>query len=471
MNKQKIEFLNNNFLNLCKLSSDSYVEYYIKNRNKFYNSFTISKKNNKGVRQIFRPNDNLKSIQKNILKNILYSFGINSNANGFVKKKSIVYNAKKHINKQIIFKTDIIDFFPNITSDRVYGLFDRLGFNEKNCNYLTDLCTYKNMIPQGAPTSPYISNLICFRLDKRLTNLALKLKLEYSRYADDITFSGKSISKSVIDLIYKIVKDEGFMLSKDKSVFLSKGNRQKITGLIVNDKLSVGRKNYHNIKRTIYNCKIKGVSSVFIDFDKDPREYLFGKISIFYEIDVLKWFKLKKEIDSIDWNSFYYSTNTHKKIVKKNIKILQLIKLINTIKPLFKKNSILLIKTSLGKVKNYEKFLLNLMDINSFVDRINFKSLDISEEDKLDNTLKSIKALEYFFKIKKIDLSNMEVLNDIKNLTAEKRHSGQKLKKITKRIYVKYGFNDFNDVDYKLFYEKIIDNFRNFLEKLFIMLS
>ena len=225
----------NSFLRVYGLKF-SYEDYcnFIKNKNEYYTTFTIKKKNG-GLRRIDSPNRLLKHIHRYILFKHLYNFKAHPSATGFIRGRSIFDNANYHVNKNHVYKLDLVDFFPSITKDMVFNVFISKGYNSEISTVMSELCTLNNVLPQGAPTSPAISNLVCYRLDTRLSSLAKKCKLSYTRYADDITFSGWYIKKGVTKLIEKIITDEGFKVSKEKTKLIKnkKNFRQVVTGVVV----------------------------------------------------------------------------------------------------------------------------------------------------------------------------------------------------------------------------------------------
>ncbi len=158
----------------------------------------------------------MKFIQKWILENVLYSKKCLDVANGFIREKSIVDNAKRHVGKACVINLDIQDFFPTIKYHSIYNLFVKFGFTRHLALVFTGLCTFQNVLPQGAPTSPYLSNLICENLDKKMVNLANRIGASYSRYADDITFSGGKYIARYIKLIKEIIISEGFLVNEKK---------------------------------------------------------------------------------------------------------------------------------------------------------------------------------------------------------------------------------------------------------------
>lgn len=240
--------------------SKKYLYWLAKTPKKQYKVYSI-KKASGGYRKITAPKIGIKTIQKWILKNILEKVSIHNNCEGFRLGRSIVTNCRRHTNKEIILKFDIKDFFPSINFKRVLGMFLSLGYVFNVSYLLAKLTTYGDELPQGSPTSPAIANIILKRLDSRLAGLAEKSKANYSRYADDITFSGndKSVLKT-IPLIKKIIGEEGFRLPSKKGGIYRKGVQQKVTGLIVNKKISIPRDRIRLLRAVLHNCSLFGLN-------------------------------------------------------------------------------------------------------------------------------------------------------------------------------------------------------------------
>lgn len=159
----------------------------------FYHEFYINKKKG-GKRKIVVPFPSLLLVQKWIYKNILLKCNYHSCIHGFIPKRSIITNAQSHIGGRDFLKLDLQDFFPSISINWVINFFNQLGYPKKISFYMSRLCCYEDGLGQGAPTSPFLSNLLLFSLDKRLGNLAEKNNFIYTRYADDIVFSGEKIT-------------------------------------------------------------------------------------------------------------------------------------------------------------------------------------------------------------------------------------------------------------------------------------
>lgn len=468
--------LNNEFYSLIG-SSEKQVRYFIYRKSQFYRNFDIPKRNG-GKRLIIAPTKDLKRVQRNILNNVLYQFKPHKNCYGFVKNKSIFLNASKHKNEKIIFNTDIRDFFNTITSKRIQGLLERLGFPKDVAYLITELCTFNRYLPQGAPTSPHISNLICHTLDKRLTGLAKKMNIEYSRYADDITFSGSKIPRSITKLIERIVRKEGFKLARDKTRFLSKANRQVVTGLIVNQKkLSIGRKKYHILKSTIYNCKTKGILSQNKHNHPNFKKHLLGKISALKKIDIWKWYKLKQEIDNLNWEDYdptKFSSKSKGSLIR--VEILDLIQSINKITKYIFQENITIAKEILKPADTIENFNFRIQHLANYFNKINLKYFvdQLTDEDINQNdTSKSRKVIELYLVRKGKDPKTIvDVLKDVEILSAGiARHGGSsKLDKLIQKIYEKYSIDSLN-VNYSLFFEKILINLKEGLTFLFFSLK
>ncbi|MHB1347246.1 MAG: reverse transcriptase domain-containing protein [Candidatus Humimicrobiaceae bacterium] len=210
------------FKNLTELSEAiginfSYLRNIIRYSEKFYNTYYLKQSSCK-TRIIDSPNFEMKALQRWILENILKKISISDRANGFVKGKSIKTNASFHINKKFILVIDIRDFFHSIKSDKVYNLFLKVTKDEKLASYLTILCTYRGYLPQGAVTSPMLSNIIFRPIDNKFKILCNNLDINYSRYADDLCFSSNSDTKinNLKPEIEKILEGNGFFINTKK---------------------------------------------------------------------------------------------------------------------------------------------------------------------------------------------------------------------------------------------------------------
>ncbi len=244
-----------------------------------YRHLEIPKKTG-GVRMISAPMPRLKRAQYWILDNILNTQEPHDAAHGFRSGRSILTNAEKHVGQEVVVNLDLKNFFPTITYRRVKGLFVSMGYAEAEAAVLGLICTEAERetltvdgeklyvaqgdrkTPQGAPTSPAIANLVTRRLDKRLTGLAASFDLTYTRYADDLTFSGAEPGGNRIGPLLRavglIVGDEGFVVHPDKTRVMRKGSRQEVTGLVVNDKASVPRKDRRAFRAWLHQARQNG---------------------------------------------------------------------------------------------------------------------------------------------------------------------------------------------------------------------
>ncbi|UGS19905.1 reverse transcriptase family protein [Flavobacterium cyclinae] len=259
------------------------------NRKDCYVPFIIKKKSGQD-RTIHAPVKGLKEFQKalNIILQCLHE--PHTAATGFVIGKSIVDNAKKHIGQTYVYNIDLKDFFPSVDRSRVWGRLLVAPFNlgttveRKNiANFIATLCCtpmeverFKegnwikittSVLPQGAPTSPTLTNIICEKLDKRLNGVAKRFGLNYSRYADDITFSSKhnayEVSPTKVEKIFasgttfdcevrKIITEQNFHIKETKVRLQKRGYRQEVTGLVVNDKINVTRLYVKQLRQWLY---------------------------------------------------------------------------------------------------------------------------------------------------------------------------------------------------------------------------
>lgn len=229
--------------------------------NSFYYNFYLKKKNGDS-RPISAPYPSLKCIQRWIYENILAKISVSSSAKGFIPSLSLLDNVRPHLNQNSILQMDISNFFPSIDIDRVLDVFRNIGYATKVSDLLSNLCCQNGVLPQGAPTSPVLSNIILKDLDKRLLKLAEKYHLIYTRYVDDITFSGNHIPYGLDRLVSYIMEEEGFSSNENKTRLI-RGNKKKIvTGISVNNEyLTIPRKKKREIRQIIYHIRTKGLAN------------------------------------------------------------------------------------------------------------------------------------------------------------------------------------------------------------------
>jgi retron-type reverse transcriptase len=167
-----------------------------------------------------------------------------------VKGRSVITNAQRHVGKAFVFSVDIKDFFPSVGPQMVLAIFEALGFRGEAANLLVQATTWDGQLPQGAPTSSAIANLSMTRVDVRLEGLASKHGFDYTRYVDDLTFSGPERLKKFRGLIQKIVEEEGFIVNPRKILTMHSGMRQVVTKIVVNTKLNLTREDRKEIRRS-----------------------------------------------------------------------------------------------------------------------------------------------------------------------------------------------------------------------------
>ena len=252
-----------------ELKTLGFLAYGSTRNQSLYKTFEIQKKSG-GTRTIYSPTEKLKVIQKQIANDLAYYYKPVPCVFGFVPGRSIADNAGKHINKEFVLNIDLADFFPSIHFGRVRGIFLKKPFNISKdvATWLAQLLTFEKLLPQGAPSSPIISNMICLKLDQILRRLAISHHLTYTRYADDITFSSGSETfpeeiaklehsvsgRSVVinNNFNKLIEDCGFKINPSKTRLLSRGMRQEVTGIVVNKKCNLPRKYLNTIRGELH---------------------------------------------------------------------------------------------------------------------------------------------------------------------------------------------------------------------------
>lgn len=246
-----------------------------------YVRFGMPKKTG-GVRTISAPMAKLKAAQHIVLDKLLRPLEprMHGAAHGFRTAHSIVTNAAPHVGKKVVVNVDLKDFFPTVTVYRVRGLFHSMGYSLPVATLLALVCTEPDVVeveldgtryfvqrgdrrlPQGAPTSPAITNLLCQRLDRRAQGCAKKLGFAYTRYADDLTFSGEDDAKGEVSRLLwsldRITREEGFVLHPDKTRVMRQGRRQEVTGVVVNERMGVERKQLRKFAATLFQIEKDG---------------------------------------------------------------------------------------------------------------------------------------------------------------------------------------------------------------------
>lgn len=292
---------------------------YGKGIDKCYTPFEIPKKKG-GTRKIEAPNNSLKFVQRKLSRLLLdrlevvnFENNIHNNvSHGFYKKRSIKSNAQPHRNKKFLLNVDLEDFFGTIHFGRVQGYFKNNKYFKlpEVATIIAQLCCYHGRLPQGAPTSPVISNLICQILDFRIIDLCRKYKLTYTRYADDLTFSTNDLNfyntyNDFLEDLGKLIVRSGFKINSEKTFFQVNNNRQIVTGLTVNKKINV-KKDYYKNTRSMANNLYKN-GSFTIDGKLGNLKKLEGRFSFIN--DLVRYNNQINGQYSLTSNSFEYQKN------------------------------------------------------------------------------------------------------------------------------------------------------------------
>ena len=287
----------NDFLLSLKLFNCKDEKKYIKtlysisnNLEKNYKIYKIKKRNGK-YRTIYEPNSLLKHIQSQILVNILNNKSISKYAKAYHKGISLKDNAIPHINKDILLKLDIKDFFENISFVDIYNSCFPIDYFPKSVGMLlTYLCTYDEHLTQGSPTSAYISNLVMKDFDEVLGAWCEEKDISYTRYSDDMTFSGDFNPSEIIIKVRKMLYKLGLQLNNDKIHVVNKSSCQFITGIVVNEKTQVNFKYRKEIRKEIYYIKKFGLESHLKSskYNLNSKSYinsLYGRILYVLQIN------------------------------------------------------------------------------------------------------------------------------------------------------------------------------------------
>ncbi|MDB5307646.1 MAG: RNA-directed polymerase [Gemmataceae bacterium] len=278
------------------------------------------------------PKPGLKQIQRKVLDEILAKIPLHSSTHGFRSGHSIVTNAVPHCGKRIVLRFDFADFFPSVPVARVVRIFRTVGYPETVARLLAGLCTTclpadgwaarpnppgdgsdhstwqrlaARHLPQGAPTSPALANLAAFRLDRRLAKLAATVGADYTRYADDLTFSGgDELARRVkrfAAAVAVVSGEEGFTLNYRKIRVMRRGGRQHVTGVVVNARPNVPRAEFDRLKAILTNCARHAPGSQNRENRPDFRAHLAGKVSHVSAVNPTRGRKLRAIFDRIQW--------------------------------------------------------------------------------------------------------------------------------------------------------------------------
>jgi len=255
---------------------------------RFYRKFTIKKRLG-GDRLINSPTPLLDDIQKIIYNNILKSIQCSQYAHGFVEEKSIITHAKNHISGKDYLLVDLKDFFPGISLSRVIGVFSAIGYNHELSTILALLTTLNNGLPQGSTTSPYLSNICAIGLDERLAILSSEKDITYSRYADDLAFSGNYIDLAFSEAVKFCVEQDGFTCNENKTLLANNKGKIIVTGISLSrGELHLPRETKRAIRRDAHFLLRNGIrheSRRSGRFDPLYIDRLLGKLAFWLLVE------------------------------------------------------------------------------------------------------------------------------------------------------------------------------------------
>lgn len=278
-----------------------------------------------GERLLEIPKRRLRDAQERILLEILNRVPVHAAAHGFTVGRSIKTNAKPHVGQRVLLKFDLENFYPSVRFNRVVAIFRGLGYSREAAIWLGRLTTtcipvltpdpaspgrwlpYSiRHLPQGACTSPALANLSAYSLDLRLSGLARKFNAHYTRYADDITFSGDDVFRKslavFIPLVQQIIRHEQFVVNKKKRRVVRNNQRQSVTGVVVNEKANVSRVAYDRLKATLTNCVRLGPAAQNREAHADFAAHLRGRVAHVTLLNRHRGEKLLALYMQIDWS-------------------------------------------------------------------------------------------------------------------------------------------------------------------------
>jgi RNA-directed DNA polymerase len=253
-------------------------------------------------RLIEAPKPRLRTVQRLLLDRVLGGIPVHGRAHGFVPGRGVHTFAASHAGQAVVVSLDLRAFFSSITASRVYAVFRQAGYPEPVAHTLTALTTTRTParvlrgapdatraallrrphLPQGAPTSPALANLCAYRMDRRLTALGDRFGLHYSRYADDLAFSGRLGGRRTAALtaaVREIAAEEGFRVHPDKTRVRRQSDRQLLAGLVVNRHPAVPREDYDNLRATLHNARRHGLAAANRDGRPDFAAHLAGRVA------------------------------------------------------------------------------------------------------------------------------------------------------------------------------------------------
>jgi RNA-directed DNA polymerase len=284
------------------------------------------------IRLIEAPKKRLKELQRVILSELLDRIPSHPAAHGFLKGRSIKTFAAPHVGRRVVLRMDLQDFFPSISGPRVQALYRTAGFPDAVADLLGGICTnaaprrlWRNIgkgldpmamaearalyawphLPQGAPTSPALANLCAYRVDCRLSGLAESAGAIYTRYADDLAFSGDEAFEKCVERFAvhaaAILLEEGFIVHHRKTRIMRRGVRQYLAGLVTNERINVVRADFDRLKATLTNCVRYGPESQNREGHASFRLHLEGRVGFVEMVNSAKGLRLRRIFEQIQW--------------------------------------------------------------------------------------------------------------------------------------------------------------------------
>lgn len=278
-----------------------------RNPSAFYSRF-ILKKRSGGSREIAAPSPELKRVQQWINRFIAQRLPVHDAAHGFRPGRSIASNGALHAGAEAILALDLRDFFGTVPRGAVFARFRQAGYNKAVADLLTKFVTLEGQLPQGAPTSPAIANSVARRLDARLHAFAERRGATYSRYADDLAFSGPADAihgarfKRAIE---SILRDSGFPPQDDKTRYMDGSTRQKVAGLVVNTRPNAPRERRRWIRQELYYLEKFGVASHIQKRGTGRsryREFIYGHVVALFVSNPTDAAEYLRRLDKLPWD-------------------------------------------------------------------------------------------------------------------------------------------------------------------------
>ena len=302
------------------------LAYKTKNPRLGHYHYRVLTKKSGAIRLIEIPKPRLKELQREILAQILDKVPPHSAAHGFIRGRSVKTFLSPHLGQRVVLKMDLLDFFPSIAGARIQTIFRMMGYPESVADLLGGICTNavprhvwnnhqhiqdarilhtRPHLPQGAPTSPALANISVYRVDCRLTGLARSAGAEYTRYADDLAFSGGAEFERSVERfsthVAAVLLEEGCNVNHRKTRIMRQGVRQRLAGLVANERANVPRTDFDALKATLHNCVRQGAQTQNRTAHAHFRAHLDGRIGWVESMNPSKGQRLRAIFERISW--------------------------------------------------------------------------------------------------------------------------------------------------------------------------